>query len=341
LIVSGTTSAVPDREQWLARTVEPALDAGLPVCDPHHHVWIHPGSRYLVDELLADFGGHRVTSTVFVECHQFYRDQGPEHLRAVGETEYVAALAGPHRAAAGVAQIAAGIVGFADLTQGAAVREVLDAHRAASDRFRGIRYATAWDASPQIRKSHTGAPAGLLADRRFREGFDCLRDGGLVFDAWAYHRQLPELADLARAFPDVAIVVDHAGGPLGIGPYAGRRDEVYALWRAHIIELSRLPNVAVKLGGLTMTMSGHGWHKRDAPPGSAEIAAAIAPYVHTCIEHFGPDRCMFESNFPVDRASCSWSVLWNAYKRLARSYSPGERAALLHDTAVRVYRLEP
>jgi predicted TIM-barrel fold metal-dependent hydrolase len=235
--------------------------------------------------------------------------------------------------------VAAGIVGFADLMLGAGVRAVLDAHRAVSPSFRGVRYATAWDASPQIRRSHTNAPAGLLAEHRFREGFACLREASLVFDAWTYHPQLPELVDLARTFPDVCIVLDHAGGPLGIGPYAGRRDDVYDLWRRHIIELSRLENVVVKLGGLTMTMSGHGWHKRETPPGSAEIAAAIAPYVHTCIEHFGATRCMFESNFPVDRASCSYAVLWNAYKRLIQGCSPAERAALLHDTATRVYRL--
>lgn len=337
--MSVTTSAAQERERWLARTIEEPIEPGEPICDPHHHLWIFPDSRYLVEELLADFGGHRVVRTVFVECHQAYLSDGPPQLQPVGETKFVAAMAGSHGRPDGVTQVAAGIVGFADLTQGAGVREVLDAHRAASPAFRGIRYATAWDASPQIRRSHTGAPAGLLADRRFREGFACLREGGFVFDAWAYHPQLPEVVDLARAFPDVTIVLDHAGGPLGIGPYAGRCDDVYALWRERIIELSRCENVVVKLGGLTMTMSGHGWHRRESPPGSAEVAAAIGPYVHTCIEHFGTARCMFESNFPVDRASCSYIVLWNAYKRLIRGCSRAERAALLHDTAVRIYRL--
>jgi predicted TIM-barrel fold metal-dependent hydrolase len=338
--MSQSTPAVQDREQWLARTVETAIEPDVPVCDPHHHVWIFPDSHYLVDELLADLAGHRVESTVFVECHQMYRTGGPAPLRPVGETEFVARLAGPHRCGTGVTQVAAGIVGFADLTLGARVREVIEAHLAASTRLRGVRYATAWDASPQIRNSHTGAPPGLLADGAFREGLACLGEYGLVFDAWAYHPQLPEIVDLARAFPAMTIVVNHAGGPLGIGPYADRREEVFAVWRQNIVELSRCPNVVMKLGGLTMTMTGFGWHKRDAPPGSLELAAAMGPYVHTCIEHFGAGRCMFESNFPVDRASCSYTVLWNAYKRLGRGYGAAERGALFRDTARRVYRLE-
>lgn len=328
------------RIDWLSRTVEAALDPELALCDPHHHLWEHPGHRYLVDDFLADIaGGHRVVATVYVECHQNYRQDGPGRLRPVGETEFVHASTAALQAASSHTRVAAGIVGFADLTLGAAVQEVLEAHLAASDRFRGVRHASAWDASGIIRPAHTNPPAGLLVRPEFRLGIARLRDLGLSFDAWLYHTQISELVDLARAFPDLAIILDHAGGPLGIGPYAGRRKEVFADWRRNMTELAACDNVVVKLGGLAMTMSGFGWHKRPAPPGSDELAAAMKPYVRACVELFGAPRCMFESNFPVEQASCSYTVLWNAFKRLAREYAPAFRSALLHDTATRVYRL--
>jgi L-fuconolactonase len=210
----------------------------------------------------------------------------------------------------------------------------------ASKRFRGLRYTSAWDASERIHNSHTNPPKDLLQSREFRAGFACLSKLDLSFDAWVYHPQIPELADLARAFPEVTIVLDHIGGPLGIGPYADKREGVFALWRKNLAELAQCANVVVKLGGLTMTMSGFGWHRRDAPPGSVELAEAMGPYYRTCIEYFGVERCMFESNFPVDRASCSYTIQWNAFKRLTRGYSQTERSALFHDTATRIYRLD-
>jgi len=284
--------------------------------------------------------GHRVVSTVFVECMSEYRDVGPEALRPVGETDFVERIAvDAGRRGGAVPRVAAGIVGFADLTLGEAVDEVLEAHLAASPRFRGIRHASGWDPSPAIRNSHTAPPAGLLLDRGFREGFARLERYGLVFDAWLYHPQLADLTDLARAFPGTTIVLDHVGGPLGIGPYQGRRDEVLRDWRRTIDDLAACPNVVVKLGGLAMPINGFGWHKRALPPTSAELAAAQAPYHETCIERFGADRCMFESNFPVDRVSCSYSVLWNAFKRVASAASAEEKAALFHDTAARVYSI--
>jgi predicted TIM-barrel fold metal-dependent hydrolase len=334
---------------------EAPLDPALPICDPHHHLWDREGARYMLDELLADMSGaagaapaadavtrgHHVVSTVFVECMSGYRDSGPEPLRPVGETDFVesVAVAASHRGAS-TPRVAAGIVGFADLTLGAAVDEVLEAHLAASSRFRGIRHATGWHPSSSIRRSHTNPPAGLLLDRGFRQGFARLARYGLVFDAWLYHPQIGELGDLARAFPDTTIVLDHVGGPLGIGPYQGRRDEVWRDWLRDITDLSARPNVVVKLGGLAMPINGFDWHKRpEGLPTSEELARAQAPYHQTCIEHFGVERCMFESNFPVDRVSCSYTVLWNAFKRVAAGASPQEKAALFHDTAARVYRL--
>ncbi len=325
---------------WLARTVEDAIDPALPICDPHHHLWEYPQSRYLIEELLADIGdGHHVESTVYVECDRMYRTEGPPALRPVGETEYIEHIATTNEQRADRTRIAAGIVGFADLTLGSPVQAVLEAHLQASRRFRGIRHATAWDSSDQIRAVHTHPPRELMLDREFRAGFACLGRLGLSFDAWVYHPQFPELADLARAFPGTTIVLDHMGGPLGIGPYAGRRDDVFAAWRSGIAELARCANVVVKLGGRAMAMSGFGWHKRAAPPGSVELAAAMAPYYETCIEHFGAERCMFESNFPMDRVACSYTVLWNAFKRVTLAYPQAERLALFHDTATRVYRL--
>ena len=330
-----------DQIPWLARTTEEAIEPDLLICDPHHHLWDLPESRYLVDELLNDIGGgHRVTKTVFVECLQMYRKDGPQKMRPVGETEFVERITRSTEGRADDVRVAAGIVGFADLTLGPAVQPVIEAHMKESSRFRGLRYASAWAASEQIRNAHTNPPKDLLQSRAFRAGFACLGKLGLSFDAWLYHPQIPELADLARAFPDITIVLDHIGGPLGIGPYAGKRDEVFATWRRNITELAQCENVVVKLGGLTMTMSGFGWHKRDAPPGSIELAEAMGPYYRTCIEYFGAERCMFESNFPVDRASCSYTIQWNAFKRLTQGYSQAERSALFNDTAARVYRLD-
>ena len=323
-------------DDWLARTPEVALEPELPICDPHHHLWEFPTSRYLADEFRHDIErGHRVLETVHIECLQHYRGDGPRALQPVGETEFIAALAASDERASGRRRIAAGVVGFADLTLGAAVEAVLEAHLAASDRFRGVRYATAWDASNEIRPTHTHPPPGLLRDATFRAGFACIARLGLTFDAWLYYPQFAELAELARAFPAVPIVLNHMGGPLGIGPYAGRRDEVFIAWRTGLATLASCANIVIKLGGRTMTQSGYGWHKRDAPPGSA----AMTPYMRACIDLFGPARCMFESNFPFDRASCDYVVLWNAYKRVAHDYSDAERSALFRDTALRIYRL--
>lgn len=329
-------------DAWLAKTREEILEPGLPICDPHHHLWDFPTHRYLLPELLADTGsGHNVRSTVFVECTSMYRADGPAALRPVGETEFVngaAAMAASGRY--GETRACAGIVGFADLQLGADVAEVLRAHIAAGNgRFKGIRHAAGWDASDTIRKSHTNPPPGLMADKSFRAGFAELKPLGLSFDAWFYHPQIPELTDLARAFPEQPIVLDHLGGPLGIGPYAGRRDEVFNTWRKSIRELAVCPNVSLKLGGLGMKISGFDFHKAERPPSSEQLAAAWRPYVETAIEAFGATRCMFESNFPVDKVSASYALYWNAFKRLAAGASAVEKAALFHDTAVRFYRL--
>ncbi len=327
-------------DQTARPTPEEPIEPDLLICDPHHHLWDYPNSRYLVDEFLDDLqGGHRVASTVYVECRHRWRKSGPEAMRPVDETAYVERLMANRQTKTGTPRVAAGIVGFADLALGTAVRPVLSAHLEASDRFRGIRHMSAWDASERIHNAQTDPPPDLLQSSKFREGFACLSELGLSFDAWVYHPQIPEVTDLARAFPDTTIVLDHVGGPLGIGPYANQREEIFNLWRSSLTELARCPNVFIKLGGLTMSLSGFGWHKRESPPDSSELAKSMGPYYRACIELFGPQRCMFESNFPVDRVSCSYTVLWNAFKRLTRDFSDTERSALFHDTATSVYKL--
>jgi predicted TIM-barrel fold metal-dependent hydrolase len=331
-----------DRDRWLAQVTEEILEPALPICDPHHHLWDHPKSRYLLDELLADTGsGHNVVATVFVECMSMYRATGPEPLRPVGETEFVDGVAAmsAQTGRCGATRVAAGIVSFADLRQGERVAEVLDAHMAASARFRGIRHAAGWDASDKVRNSHTSPPPGLLADGAFRRGFAELGKRGLTFDAWLYHPQLRELIDLARSFPQTPIVLDHFGGPLGIGPYEGKRAEIFAAWKRDLRELAGCPNVVAKLGGLVMPVNNFGFHRRERPATSAELVDATRDWYRHAIDCFGPSRCMFESNFPVDRASCSYAVLWNSFKRIAAGFSAADKAALFHDTAARFYRL--
>ena len=283
--------------------------------------------------------GHNVVSTVFMECGSMYRADGEPAMQPVGETEFVNGIAAMSASGGyGECRACAAIVGYADLNLGAAVGAVLDAHAAASGRFRGIRHAAGWDASAEVRNSHTSPSQGMMASSAFRTGFAELGRRGMTFDAWLYHPQIPELTALARAFPEQPIVFDHFGGPLGIGPYAGKREEIFAYWKDAVAELATCGNVVAKLGGLVMPINGFGFHKNDRPPTSEELAAATRRYYLHMIDCFGPERCMFESNFPVDKASSSYRVLWNSFKRIASGFSASEKAALFHDTAARVYR---
>jgi predicted TIM-barrel fold metal-dependent hydrolase len=336
------TISFPVDERWLATHVEPALEPERPIVDPHHHLWDRQ-QRYLFDELLKDVGsGHSIVATVFLQCGSMYRADGDPAYAAVGETEFVNGVAAMSASGGyGAMRACAGIVGHADLQRlGAAVDPVLEAHiRAGGGRFRGIRNSSVWDADPSIVTVPTPPPRGLLGDARFREGFTRLARFGLSFDAWLYHTQISELADLARAFPDTTIVLDHVGGPIGIGAYKGRRAEVFETWRAAIRDIARCPNVSVKLGGLGMKVMGFGFEEKPHAPASEELATAWQPYLETCIEAFGVDRAMFESNFPVDKQSCSYVALWNAFKRFAASYSEAEKQALFAGTACRVYRI--
>ena len=333
---------------WIDRIVEDALEPALPICDPHHHFWKNRAGehlrnpRYLLEELVADTTtGHNITSTVFIECRQEYRKDGPNELRPLGETEFVADLAEQSAAGAtGTMKAAAGIIGHVDLMLGARARAVLEAQiEAGRGRFRGIRHTASWDASDAVRNGYLNPPPGLYLDRRFREGFAELAPLGLVFEAWCYHPQVPDVTSLARAFPDTTIVMDHLGGPLGLGPYRERRADVFTQWKNVLSDLAACPNVVIKLGGIQMDVSGFGWEERPLPPTSEELADATRPWHEHALEEFGVDRAMFESNFPVDKLSCGYGVLWNSFKRIASGASAGDKAKLFHDNAVRVYRL--
>jgi predicted TIM-barrel fold metal-dependent hydrolase len=318
---------------------EKPLEPDLPICDAHHHLWERPPNSYLLSDFVGDLAsGHNVVATVAVECGYGYRNFGADESKPLGETEFLENVALQARSDSRIkTQVAASIVGFADLGLGDAVRPVLEAHLGLSPgRFRGIRYSTTWDGSGAVRSE---APPKMLLDGRFRQGFGWLKKLNLGFDAWLYHPQLPELADLARAFPEVTIILNHIGAPLGVGPYAGKRDEVSRVWRQHMASLAEFPNIVVKLGGVGSVRSGYDWHQRRIKPSSEELAKILQPYFEACIEKFGAERCLFESNFPVEKASNSYLILWNAYKRVTKLYSAPERAALFYGTAARVYRI--
>ena len=330
---------------WLSLTQETTLEPEIPICDPHHHFWdLRPQSipyqRYLLHELIADINsGHNVRSTVFVEARSMYRVDGPVELRPVGEVEFVQGLAAASASGIyGPSLAAAAIVGHADLTLGEGVAPVLEALRAASpNRFKGIRHNVTWSPDPALENRES---EGILANSQFRSGARVLARTGLSLDTMLSFPQLPELAEFAKAVPELQIILNHIGGGNRVGIYANRDEEVATVWKQGIALVAACPNVTVKLGGMGMPRWGFGWHRRDVPIGSEELAQSMLPWMNYCIEQFGPDRCMFESNFPPDKVSHSYNILYNAFKRLCKDYSASERAAMFHDTATAVYRIE-
>ncbi len=327
---------------WTRQRHEEALEPDLPIIDPHHHVWERKKSRYLIDELREDVdSGHNILATVFIECGAMYRAEGPAELAPVGEVEFVNGIAAMSASGQyGKARLCAGIIGHADLTLGKRVQPVLEALVAAGNgRLRGIRHGVTWDTGDAAKFGRQQVPQHQVRDPAFQQGFACLQPLGLSFESWQFHPQLPDVVDLLRKFPQANVILNHVGGLLGIPPHDGNRDEVFAIWRAHMKALAPFPNLTVKVGGLGMLYCGWDFHLRDMPPASEELAAAWRPYVETCIELFGVERCMMESNFPVDKQSCGYGVLWNALKRITQGCSAAEKAALYRDTAARVYRL--
>jgi predicted TIM-barrel fold metal-dependent hydrolase len=356
-------SDAPEKQMTVAAPAEAILEPELPIIDPHHHLWDWPAAllaetptpehgfvtvlrratRYLLPQFLADLNsGHNIRATVFVQCGAMYRADGPEAFKPVGETEFVNGVAAMSASGTyGPIRTCAGIVGHADLTAGAAVREVLEAHmNAARDRFRGIRHSASYDPDSTVLGPLVRVGAGLYRQKAFREGFAQLARYKLSFDAWLLEPQLPELIELAQAFPGTPVILDHVGTPLGIASYQGKREERFPVWRDNIRKLAALPNVQVKLGGLAMAFCRFPSFLQSPAASSMQLADEWRPYIETCIEAFGTDRCMFESNFPVDLGSCSYPVLWNAFKVLAKQYSAAEKTALFSGTAQRVYRLQ-
>ena len=330
---------------WLALTPEAPIEPDIPLCDPHHHFWDSrlqsiPYQRYLLHELMADLdSGHNVRSTVFLEARSMYRASGPEEMRSVGEVEFVQGLAAASASGVyGDARAAASIIGAADLKMGDSVAPVLEALQAASpNRFKGIRHNVTWSPAPDIDNRET---PGIMANNSFRAGARVLARMGMSLDVMLSFPQLNELADFASAVPEVSIILNHLGGVSRTGIYAGQDDELVPAWREGIAAAARNPNVTCKLGGMGMPRWGFDWPYRNVPIGSEELADSMAPWMNYAIEQFGPDRCMFESNFPPDKVSFSYNVMYNAFKRLSQGYSASERADMLHDTAVRVYRIE-
>jgi len=322
-------------DAWLDQVREPVIDPERPIIDPHHHLWDRPDSTYLLEDLWADTeSGHNIVKTVFLECGESYRENGPEHLKPVGETEFVEGVASASRERGGAT--IAGIVAHADL-RSPHLDEVLDAHEAAGKGlFRGIRHYP----PPEELSMPGPAPEGLYQDKDFRKGLTRLGERGFTFDAWHFHHQNRAFCDVAATVPGTIMVLDHFGTPLGVGPYADKREEIFAQWKDDIAAIAKCPNVVAKLGGLAMPLNGFGWDRGDVPPSSDEFVEAQARYYHHTIDCFGADRCMFESNFPVDRRSLSYHVLWNGLKKIASRYSKAQQASMFYATAARIYRLE-
>ncbi|WP_233839039.1 amidohydrolase family protein [Paraburkholderia sp. ZP32-5] len=334
------------RPEWLALRNEAIIEPERLIVDPHHHLWDRPGARYLALDLLDDVtSGHRIAATVFIQSRSMLRAHGDPAFATLGEVEFANGAAA--MGASGIygdTRICAGIVGAADLALGDAAAPVLEAMVAISGgRLRGIRNSIAWHDDASVASTTARTSAGMLLDPKFAQGAALLSDYGLALDVWAYHTQLDECYELARRIPDVTVVIDHFGGPVGVGRHAATPDAHTAMladWRASMQRLASLPNTRVKLGGGGMPVLGFHLDRDELPPASELLADILTPYVETCIELFGVTRCMFESNFPVDKGMFSYHVLWNAFKRIAASASEDEKRALFSETAATTYRLE-
>lgn len=322
---------------WQRRGGEAPIEPEMPIIDPHHHLWPGPREPYLPADFVEDIaGGHRIVASVHIECGSRYRRTGAVAMKPVGETEFV--VGETEKVTAG-RSLCGGIVARADMCLGDQVVPVLEAQAvAAKGRLRGIRHPLRWDEAGIGHFGRQFSPA-LALDPGFRAGFAHLARLGLTFDAWAFHHQIKEVTSLARAFPATTLIINHLGGPLGVGAYTGRRQEIFSQWRRDIAELALNPNVIMKLSGIGMLYFGFDFYKRDVPPGSKELASVWRPYIDVCLNAFGTTRCMFASNYPVDKQTCSYTTLWNSFKLLTQSMTAHERSQLFKTNAEKTYRL--
>lgn len=334
----------PGSNDWLALVKEDVIDADRPIIDPHHHLWRKRFNKdYLLDDLWQDTNsGHNIRQTVFIECRAFYDKEAPSHLQSVGETRTITNIAKQSQQQSDSAQIN-GIVAQVNLMLGEqpdVLRETLQAHQSiAGSLLKGVRHSGARDPRPEDLLIAGQAPAYLYGREDFRKGLRILGELGLSYDTWHYHHQNMDFCDLVESVPETTMILDHFGTPLGVGIYRGSADFIFTQWKQDIRRLSRCPNVYAKLGGLAMPDNGFGWDKRDSPPTSDELVQRQRRYYEYTIECFGPERCMFESNFPVDRLSISYAVLWNAFKKMVGDYSEAEKNAMFFGTAAKVYQL--
>ena len=336
------TPVIHATHDWLLRVKEDIIEPERPIIDPHHHLWQRRrGADYVLEDFWQDTGsGHNIQHSVFIECRTNYYEEGPEHLKPVGETAFVADIARRSRDADGDKTIISGIVLHADLRQRTELEEVLEAHtEVAGKLFKGIRQAGAWQDNGDYLLIQPRGPKGLYLDEDFRRGVRLLGNKGLSYDTWHFHHQNKDFLALAQSAPNTTMILDHFGTPLGVGPYAGRREEIFNEWKKDIAAIARCENVYAKLGGLAMPDNGFGWNLQDVPPTSDEFVAAQRDYYLHTIDCFGPERCMFESNFPVDKWSLSYHVVWNGFKKLAAGFSEAEKSAMFYHTAAKVYRL--
>ena len=325
-------------DEWLNQVKEEIVEPDIRIIDPHHHLWDFPTSTYLVKELQADTSsGHKVEKTIYMECGVGYYEEGPEHLRSVGETESVSSHAEESKVTGG--SPIAGIVSRADLRTGDLLDEVLDAHLEVSNGlFRGIRHAGASAEYPDELLIPGAAPRDLFQDENFINGVKLLGRRGFTYDTWHYHYQNKDFIDLVSKVSDTQIILDHFGTPLGVGPYASQKEEIYQEWKKDMKELSMLDNVVMKIGGLAMPDNGFGWDKRSKPATSDEFVEAQRRYYLHVIDCFGPERCMMESNFPVDRRSISYHVLYNGLKKIVSDFSEDEKDQMFYRTAETIYK---
>ena len=346
-MIENKSPHLPVRQEWLDQHIEDAILPDLPIIDPHHHLWDAGFGRYYVEELLKDIksSGHNVESTVYIMSSsntKIYAKDGPEEFRPLSEIKFATDEAKradliPNNHV----KVNASIVGSVDLTFGKKLKPVLEkAINISEGRLKGIRMLLASHQDPRINSGAVRSDLGLMLHPNFIDGAKCIQNADLSLDFWIYHTQLYEMEQIARALPDLTIILNHVGGPIHLGEYEGKQALTHREWRSAMMRLAKIPNINVKLGGLGMAVNGAKFHENNNPPNSTQLSNIWKPWIYETLDMFGFDRCMFESNFPVDKGSCSYGVLWNAFKILAKDMSEDEKNKLFKQNASRIYKIK-